>query len=229
MPFDKKNRPIYILLVVGYLFFLSCSVLKTTYKVTKGTVETTYKVAKGTIKTTYKVTKFAGKTVYQIGKYTFVVIMAPLSWPLMHEDIDSIDDLPPKEAIRQGRVKASPYVVRGKRYVPMSVEQARKYRQKGIASWYGYETLRQKGGHMTANGEVFDPNGLNAAHKYLPLPSYVRVTNLENHRNIIVRVNDRGPFVQGRIIDLSAGAAKKLGFYKTGTARVLVETIQLEG
>jgi rare lipoprotein A len=111
----------------------------------------------------------------------------------------------------------------------MSVEQARKYRQKGIASWYGYETLRQKGGHMTANGEVFDPNGLNAAHKYLPLPSYVRVTNLENHRNIIVRVNDRGPFVQGRIIDLSAGAAKKLGFYKTGTARVLVETIQLEG
>jgi hypothetical protein len=78
MPFDKKNRPIYILLVVGYLFFLSCSVLKTTYKVTKGTVETTYKVAKGTIKTTYKVTKFAGKTVYQIGKYTFVVIMAPL-------------------------------------------------------------------------------------------------------------------------------------------------------
>jgi rare lipoprotein A len=229
MPFDKKNRPIYILLVVGYLFFLSCSVLKTTYKVTKGTVETTYKVAKGTIKTTYKVTKFAGKTVYQIGKYTFVVIMAPLSWPLMHEDIESIDDLPPKEAIRQGRVKASPYVVRGKRYVPMSVEQARKYRQKGIASWYGYETLRQKGGHMTANGEVFDPNGLNAAHKYLPLPSYVRVTNLENHRNIIVRVNDRGPFVQGRIIDLSAGAAKKLGFYKTGTARVLVETIQLEG
>ncbi|MGA8180008.1 MAG: septal ring lytic transglycosylase RlpA family protein [Desulfobacterales bacterium] len=229
MPLAKKNRPVFILLVIGYLFFLSCSVLKTTYKVTKGTVETTYKVAKGTVKTTYKVTKFAGKTVYQIGKYTFIVIMAPLSWPLMHEDIDSIDDLPPKEAIRQGRVKASPYVVRGKRYVPMSVEQARKYRQKGIASWYGYETLRQKGGHMTANGEVFNPNGLNAAHKYLPLPTYVRVTNLENHRNIIVRVNDRGPFVQGRIIDLSAGAAKKLGFYKTGTAKVLVEAIQLEG
>ena len=178
---------------------------------------------------TYKVTKFAGKTVYQVGKYTFVVIMAPLSWPLMHEDIDSIDDLPPKEAIRQGRVKTSPYVVRGKRYVPMSVKEADNYRETGIASWYGYETYHQKGGHMTANGEVFNPNGLNAAHKYLPLPTYVRVTNLENHRHIILRVNDRGPFVQGRIIDLSAGAAKKLGYYEKGTARVLVEAIQLEG
>ena len=82
---------------------------------------------------------------------------------------------------------------------------------------------------MTANGEAFDPNGLNAAHKHLPLPIFVRVTNLENHRSIIVRVNDRGPFVKGRIIDLSAGAARKLGFYKKGTAKVLVETIQLKG
>jgi len=240
MPLVKTNRCIHFLLIIGYVFFLSCSVIKTTYKVAKGTVETTYnvtkktvkttyKVAKGTIKMTYKVTKFAGKTVYQVGKYTFIVIMAPLSWPLMHEDIDSIDDLPPKEAIRRGRVKTSPYVVRGKRYVPMSVKDAENYRQTGIASWYGYETYHQKGGHMTANGEVFNPNGLNAAHKYLPLPTYVRVTNLENHRHIILRVNDRGPFVKGRIIDLSAGAAKKLGYYEKGTARVLVEAIQLEG
>jgi rare lipoprotein A len=154
--------------------------------------------------------------------------MAPLSWPLTHGDIESIDNLPPKDAIRKGRVKKAPYVVKGKRYVPMSVKEASKYRQKGIASWYGYETLRQKGGHMTANGEAFDPKGLNAAHKYLPLPIYVKVTNLENNRMIIVRVNDRGPFVTGRIIDLSAGAAKKLGFYKKGTAKVLVETIQIE-
>jgi rare lipoprotein A len=81
---------------------------------------------------------------------------------------------------------------------------------------------------MTANGEVFDPEGLNAAHKYLPLPSYVKVTNLENKKSIIVRVNDRGPFVAGRIIDLSAGAAKKLGYYNKGTAKVLVETIKVE-
>ena len=135
--------------------------------------------------------------------------------------------------VTEGTVKAtynvakftakSPYVVRGKRYVPMSVERARNYRETGIASWYGYETYRQKGGHMTANGEAFDPNGLNAAHKYLPLPTFVKVTNLENRRSIILRVNDRGPFVEGRIIDLSAGAARKLGFYDKGTARVRVE------
>jgi len=198
-------------------FFLSCSVVKTTYKITKYTVKTTYKVTKG-----------VGKAVYKIGKFTFVVVMAPLSWPLTHGDIESIDNLSPKDAIRKGRVKKAPYVVKGKRYVPMSVKEAGKYRQKGIASWYGYETLRQKGGHMTANGEAFDPRGLNAAHKYLPLPTYVKVTNLENNRMIIVRVNDRGPFVTGRIIDLSAGAAKKLGFYKKGTTKVLVETIQIE-
>jgi rare lipoprotein A len=111
----------------------------------------------------------------------------------------------------------------------MSVQDARTYREKGIASWYGYETRKKKGGHMTANGEVFDPNGLNAAHKYLPLPTHVRVTNLENNRSIILRVNDRGPFVKRRIIDLSAGAARKLGYFKKGTARVLVETVELEG
>jgi rare lipoprotein A len=82
---------------------------------------------------------------------------------------------------------------------------------------------------MTANGEAFHPNGLNAAHKYLPLPTYVRVTNLKNRKSIIVRVNDRGPFAKGRIIDLSAGAAKKLGFYDKGTTRVLVETVRTAG
>jgi rare lipoprotein A len=208
----------YVLLGAAFLLLLSCGILKTTYQVTKGT-----------IKTTYYVTKFAGKTVYTVGGFTFKVVMAPLTWPLTRDDLESIDDLPPKEAIRQGRVKASPYVVNGKRYVPMNVEAAKTYRQKGVASWYGYETYRQKGGRMTANGEAFHPNGLNAAHKYLPLPTFVQVTNLENNRRIIVRVNDRGPFVQGRIIDLSAGAAKKLGFYNKGTARVLVETVNIKG
>jgi rare lipoprotein A len=193
-----------------------------------GIVKTAYDITAGTLKLGYNVTTFACKTVYTVGKFTFTVVAAPLSWPLTHEEIEAIDGLSPKEAIRQGRVKASPYVVNGKRYVPMSVEKAQTYRQEGMASWYGYETYRQKGGHMTANGEAFDPRGLNAAHKHLPLPTFVRVTNLENRRQIIVRVNDRGPFVQGRIIDLSAGAAKKLGFYKKGTARVRVETVQLE-
>ena len=118
-----------ILLVVACLYLHSCCTVKTTYKVTKGTV-----------KIAYKVTKFAGKTVYTIGKFTFKVVMAPLTWPLAQRDIESIDDLPPKEAIKQGRVKTSPYIVRGKRYVPMNVKQAETYRQKGVASWYGYET-----------------------------------------------------------------------------------------
>ena len=183
-----------ILLVAVCLYLHSCGVVKTTYKVTKGTV-----------KVAYNVTKFAGKTVYTVGKFSFKVVVAPLTWPLAQKDIESIDDLPPKEAIKKGRVKTSPYVVKGKRYVPMNVKQAETYRQRGIASWYGYETYRQKGGRMTANGEAFDPRGLNAAHKYLPLPTFVWVTNLENNRRIALRVNDRGPFVKGRIIDLSAG------------------------
>ena len=215
---EKSFDFLRIACVVVCFYFTSCGVVKTTYRAIKGTV-----------KVAYTVTKFAGKTVYTVGKFTFKVVMAPLTWPFTRKDLESIDDLSPKEAIRQGRVKMSPYVVNGRRYVPMSVEKAKTYREKGVASWYGYETYRQKGGHMTANGEAFDPNGFNAAHKYLPLPTFVRITNLENRRRIIVRVNDRGPFVDGRIIDLSAGAAKKLGFFKKGTVRVLVETVNLEG
>lgn len=200
----------------------SCCFVSTPYKVTKGAVKTTYKVGKGGAKGVIG----AGKLVYNIGEFTYTVVKAPLEWPLTHEEIDTIDALPPREAIRQGRVKLSPYVVRGVRYVPMSVEKAQRYKEKGTASWYGEETLRQKGGHMTANGEAFNPSGLTAAHKHLPLPMHVRVTNLENRRFLIVRVNDRGPFVEGRIIDLSAGAALKLGFYKKGTAKVLVEAMK---
>ncbi|MCH7912737.1 MAG: septal ring lytic transglycosylase RlpA family protein, partial [Deltaproteobacteria bacterium] len=112
---------------------------------------------------------------------------------------------------------------------------AKSYEEIGLASWYGFETLGRAGGHMTANGEAFNPNGLTAAHKYLPLPTYARVTSLENGASIIVRVNDRGPFPSrnnpksgNRIIDLSMGAAKRLGFYKKGTVLVRVESIQVQ-
>ena len=217
------------LILIGILTCLmvssGCGVFSTTYKVGKGTVSTTYKITKVAVKTTIG----AGKIIYDVGEFTYTVVMAPLTWPLTREEIETIDGLPPKEAIKKGRVKKSPYVVNGKRYVPMSIKEARTYQEKGIASWYGYETRKQKGGHMTANGEAFNPDGFNAAHKYLPLPTHVRVTNLENGRSIILRVNDRGPFVPGRIIDLSAGAARKLGYYKKGTARVLVETVQIKG
>ncbi len=100
---------------------------------------------------------------------------------------------------------------------------------------YVHVMLNQKDGHMTANGEAFNPNALSAAHKHLPLPTNVRVTNLQNGRSVIVRVNDRGPFPSDhnpasgrRIIDLSYAAAKQLGFHDKGTARVRVETIDID-
>jgi rare lipoprotein A len=221
---NRKNLRHVSLLLLCFVF-VACQAIRTTYDVTEETVKATYKVAKFTAKTAYG----AGSLIYHVGGFTFKVVAAPLSWPLTRQEIETIDGLTPKEAIRQKKVKKSPYVVKGRRYVPMSVEQARNYRETGIASWYGYETYRQKGGHMTANGEAFDPSGLSAAHKYLPLPTFVKVTNLENRRSIILRVNDRGPFVDGRIIDLSSGAAHKLGFYNKGTAKVRVETVSAEG
>jgi rare lipoprotein A len=202
---------------------VGCSFFSTSYDIAKGTVVATYKTAKIATDVTLGTCKIA----YKIGKYTFEVVMAPLDWPMTH-DIESINGMSPKEAIAKGRVKNAPYVVKGRRYTPMSVEDALKYSETGMASWYGRETQRQKGGTMTANGEVFDPRKPTAAHKYLPLPMHVRVKNLDNGKSMIVRVNDRGPFVNGRIIDLSAGAAKKLGFYRQGLARVKIETVQLD-
>jgi rare lipoprotein A len=203
----------------------SCGLISLGYDVGKGSLKTSYRVTKGALRASVG----TGKLVYKVGGFTFNVVMAPITWPLIREEIDTIDGLPPKEAIKQGRVKRSPYVVNGVRYVPMSMEQARIYRESGVASWYGEETRRKKGGHMTANGEAFDPQGLSAAHKHLPLPMFVRVTNLKNKRSIIVRVNDRGPFHKNRLIDLSAGAAKRLGFYRQGTTRVLVEAVEAKG
>jgi rare lipoprotein A len=211
------------ILVLSISLQEACSVVSSTYRLAKGTVRTTYAVSKGAI----GLVVGTGKLAYHIGEFTYQVVKAPLTWPLTHEEIETIDDVAPKAAIQQGRVKRASYVVHGKRYVPMSAAEAMAYREVGIASWYGTETLRQKGGRMTANGEVFDPMGLSAAHKYLPLPTFVRVTNLDNQRSVIVRVNDRGPFVKGRIIDVSAAAAKRLGFRATGLARVRVESVKL--
>lgn len=219
------NRTLWLasILVLSISLLEACSVVSNTYRLAKGTVRTTYAATKGAI----GLVVGTGKLAYRIGEFTYQVVKAPLTWPLTHDEIETIGDVAPKVAIQQGRVKRAPYVVHGKRYVPMSVAEATAYREVGIASWYGTETLRRKGGHMTANGEVFDPMGLSAAHKYLPLPTFVRVTNLDNQRSVIVRVNDRGPFVKGRIIDVSAAAAKRLGFHATGLARVRVESVKL--
>jgi len=96
-----------------------------------------------------------------------------------------------------------------------------KYSAVGLASWYG-ENFH---GHLTANGEKFNMNSLSAAHPSLPLPCNVRVTNLLNHRSIVVRVNDRGPYVGGRVIDVSAKTARVLGFYDDGLSKVKVEYV----
>ena len=111
-----------------------------------------------------------------------------------------------------------PYTVAGHTYVPKNDPE---YTAVGLASWYGDEFH----GRLTANGEIFDQNAISAASPVLPLPSYARVTNLRNHRSIVVRVNDRGPYVGGRIIDLSIKSAKLLGFYDRGLAKVKVEYV----
>jgi rare lipoprotein A len=115
-----------------------------------------------------------------------------------------------------------PYTINGRTYYP-SHDPA--YRAEGIASWYGADFH----GRKTANGEVYDMNGISAAHPTMPMPSYARVTNLENGRSMVVRVNDRGPYAHGRIIDLSTGTAKALGTYGAGLARVRVEYVGRAG
>jgi rare lipoprotein A len=111
-----------------------------------------------------------------------------------------------------------PYTIAGVSYSP---EDTTHYSAEGIASWYGEDFH----GRQTANGEIFDMTSISAAHPTLPIPSYARVTNLANHRSIIVRVNDRGPYHQNRLIDVSMRTAKLLGFYDSGTARVRVDYV----
>ncbi len=111
-----------------------------------------------------------------------------------------------------------PYQVSGRWYTPR-VDPG--YDRKGKASWYGSAFH----GRLTANGEIFDQNAITAAHPTLPLPSYVRVTNLQNHRSLLVRVNDRGPFVADRIIDLSRRSADMLGFGQKGVVDVRVQYV----
>jgi rare lipoprotein A len=127
-----------------------------------------------------------------------------------------------QESPKQGRYKiGTPYQIKGIWYYP-GVDY--NYSKTGIASWYGPGF----NGKMTANGETYDQNALTAAHKTLPMPSIVRVTNLENGRSIKVTINDRGPYAFGRIIDMSRRGAQLLGFHRKGTARVQVEILANE-
>jgi rare lipoprotein A len=125
-----------------------------------------------------------------------------------------VDGGNPGGTVKVGR----PYTINGVRYVPR-VDNA--YDETGLASWYGADFH----GKRTANGEIYDMNALTAAHKTLPMPSRVRVTNLENGRSLELTVNDRGPFVRGRIIDVSRRAAEALGFRRQGVAEVRVQVL----
>lgn len=133
-----------------------------------------------------------------------------------------LDAVPrPDPILRAGNT--SPYEVNGVQYTVLPT--ARGYAETGVASWYGTKFH----GLRTANGEIYDLYLATAAHRSLPIPSYVRVTNTGNGRSMVVRINDRGPFHPDRVIDLSYAAATKLGFVQQGTARVRVEAIEVAG
>ena len=141
------------------------------------------------------------------------------SAPNVTLDKRKIIDATPKVEPRSRGGNFTPYTVLGKTYRVM--KSSKGYKEKGGASWYGTKFH----GRLTSNGERYNMYAMTAAHKSLPIPTYVKVKNLENGREIIVRVNDRGPFHEGRIIDLSYAAATKIGMLKKGTARVEVEAI----
>ncbi len=139
--------------------------------------------------------------------------------PSTRLDPKKIKDAVPREEPRSRTGNHSPYTVLGKRYTVMPSAQG--YVQRGEASWYG----KKFHGRLTSSGERYDMYAMTAAHKRLPLPTYVEVKNLRNGKTIVVRVNDRGPFHAGRIIDLSYAAAVKLDIVSSGTAPVEVRAI----
>jgi rare lipoprotein A len=148
------------------------------------------------------------------GRYSIKDDVGPRS-PI---SVDSIEDAQPKyEPYSRGGNKD--YQLRGGSY--QIIKDIEGYKEKGYASWYGTKFH----GHRTSNGEVYDMYSMSAAHKTLPIPSYLKITNLDNGKKIVVRVNDRGPFHDERIVDLSYAAAYKLGVLDNGTAPVQIESI----
>ncbi|MDX1735327.1 MAG: septal ring lytic transglycosylase RlpA family protein [Halioglobus sp.] len=136
---------------------------------------------------------------------------------------DDVRDAVPRPDPVLAAGNKSPYTVNGRTFEVLADHSG--YREEGTASWYGLKFH----GHETSNGEIFDLYRPSAAHKTLPIPCYARVTNLQNGRSVVVRVNDRGPFHSDRLIDLSYAAAIKLGFMEQGTAPVRVEVIDVVG
>ena len=156
------------------------------------------------------------------GDYTAGGLYAPGVRDSAPDEIPQVELIPEPEVVAEPRSRygnRSPYSVLGKSY--RVLDSAEGYVDRGIASYYG----KKFHGRRTSSLEVYDMYTFSAAHKTLPLPSYARVTNLQNGESVVVRVNDRGPFHEGRIIDLSYAAAVKLGIHRTGTARVEVRAL----
>lgn len=144
---------------------------------------------------------------------------APANIPV---DVMAVPDAVPRYEERTRAGNSVKYEVLGKQYKVLTASKG--YQETGMASWYGAKFH----GRKTSNGEVYDMYAMTAAHKTLPIPSYVRVTNLKNQRSVVVRINDRGPFHENRIIDLSYTAAVKLGIQKMGTGFVEVTALDVE-
>lgn len=139
--------------------------------------------------------------------------------PAFHPDLATIPDAIPRSDPITNAGNKSPYTVLGTTYRVVPVPPG--YRERGFASWYGTKFH----GRNTSNGEPYDVYAMTAAHKTLPIPCYVRVTNVENGRSVVVRVNDRGPFHEGRVLDLSYAAAYRLGYADKGTALIELELL----
>ncbi|GGC03991.1 septal ring lipoprotein RlpA [Marinobacterium zhoushanense] len=160
-----------------------------------------------------------GKQEENAGRYS----MKHDRYPAQPVDVSAVPDAVPRVEPKSRGGNKSPYRVLGQSYYVL--DSASGYRARGTASWYGEKFH----GHLTSNGETYDMYKMSAAHKSLPLPTFARVTNLDNGRQVIVRVNDRGPFHDDRLIDLSYAAAARLDMLGKGTARVEVEAIDPSG
>jgi len=159
--------------------------------------------------------------------FTLLILTACSTGRYQHTNDSTPTRLPSQAELKDAIARAEPYSrggnkdyqVRGKHYNVLT--SAKDFEEIGLASWYG----KKFHGHLTSNGEIYDMYTMSAAHKNLPLPTYLTVTNLANNKSVVVRVNDRGPFHQSRIIDLSYSAAYKLDMLKTGTAKVKITAI----
>ncbi|MDN3516037.1 septal ring lytic transglycosylase RlpA family protein [Aquisalimonas lutea] len=141
--------------------------------------------------------------------------------PEVAPDLSDVEEPEPRNEPMSRYGNPSSYEVFGRRYHVMAPEEARDYSEEGTASWYGEKFH----GRRTSSGEPYDMYTFTAAHTRLPLPTYARVTNLDNDRSVVVKINDRGPFARNRIIDLSYAAADRLGMLEAGTAPVRVESL----